>query len=181
MDSLKKYHPESQIHSLRVGLISIELGSEIFSKRKDLKTIGYAGFLHDIGKLDVPENILSAESTLSPLEKDIMKTHPYSGLKILNSFHDERVGKVVVAHHEFKKDPYPRKGLDRRKVQRGEDRRAYDKTIEEMAQIVAISDLYDALLYPRAYRGALKKQVARSILRTQYTGHETYLERILRK
>ena len=77
--ALKAHHYETYQHSLRVGLLSIDLGYENFDLEEDLKILGSAGLLHDIGKLKVPLSILTKEAELTEEERTILSAHPRWG------------------------------------------------------------------------------------------------------
>ncbi|MGH7541000.1 MAG: HD-GYP domain-containing protein [Gemmatimonadota bacterium] len=110
--------------------------------------VAYGFFLHDIGKVGVPESILCKAGSLTELEWIVMRSHPNQGAKILEPipFMGEAV-EIVRSHHEhWDGGGYP-KGL------RGEQ-------IPLAARIFAIADSFDAMTSDRPYRSALTMEEA---------------------
>ncbi len=181
LQRLKRHDKETYEHSLRVGMLCIDLGYSNALERVDLRNLGYSGSLHDIGKIEVPQNILTKKSRLNQKELEIMSGHPRWGFLELQDFKPEVVREIVVAHHEYKIKPYPRTGNKRRRMKRGQERRRFDKNISILAQIVAVSDIYDALANRRAYKKPLDSSDIKNLLKEQYTGNVKYIEQILRR
>jgi len=181
--SLRRHHYETQRHSVRVGLFAVDLGYENSFGLGELKLLGYAGLLHDVGKLDIPEEILNKPTALNQSERAIIDVHPRLGFLALEDFGDDLVRQVVVAHHEYKKNPYPRGKKDRRKTMRlGDvDRRTSNRLISILAQIVAVSDIYDALTHRRTYKSALPRDKVEETLREHFIGDKNYIEQVLRE
>ena len=92
------------------------------------------------------------------------------------------IKQILVAHHEYQNKPYPRNGIDRRKIERsGSDRRSNRSQAAVLAQIVAVADMFDALASQRSYKEALKKSDTETILRNQFTGDALYIDQVLRR
>ena len=182
LDTLKEHHPETYHHSMRVGVLCLDIGLELGLGQPELTLLGYAGLLHDIGKRKIPEGILSKSSVLSSQEKEIMETHPRLGLLELADEGFEVVRAVVVSHHEFKVNPYPRQGKDRRRGRQNQSGRREESALSaRMGEIVAIADIYDALSNRRAYKPALPKDKVEEVLREQFTGDERLIESVLQR
>lgn len=110
--------------------------------------IAYGFFLHDIGKVGVPEHVLRKSGPLDELEWEVMRTHPMVGAQIVEpiSFLGEAV-EIVRSHHErFDGAGYPR-GLV------GEE-------IPLAARIFAVADSFDAMTSDRPYRSAMPIEAA---------------------
>ena len=120
-------------------------------KRSGISEI--AALLHDIGKVGVPDDILMKAGVLSDAERHVMKLHPNYGSAILRSIPGfEQVSRLVLHHHErWDGQGYP-DGLI------GED-------IPVGSRIIAISDMYDAMINERSYRPALEMDEALDRLR----------------
>ena len=173
LSNLEVHHSETYAHSLRVGLLSIDLGYENFTYEDDLKNLGRAGLLHDIGKLKVPINILSKEGELTEEELGILSNHPRLGFLELKEIDYGLVRKIVVAHHEYKPNSYPRKN-DENKNERG--KREYDPFVSVCSQIVAVSDMFDALASRRVYKPRFELPKIEEILKKQFKGDQKYVD-----
>jgi diguanylate cyclase (GGDEF)-like protein/putative nucleotidyltransferase with HDIG domain len=135
-------------HLKRVQIYAVEMAKELQLSDAEIKAVEAAALLHDIGKLAVPEYIISKPGRLTPEEFDKMKIHPVVGAEIL-----ERVSfpypvvPVVRSHHEkYDGSGYP-DGL------RGEE-------IPIGARILSAVDCLDALASDRQYRRAVPLEEA---------------------
>ncbi|MDD6811542.1 MAG: response regulator [Lachnospiraceae bacterium] len=137
-------------HSQRVADYSLAIAKRMGKSEEEQKTIYYAGLLHDVGKIRVPEEVINKPGKLTEEEFDQIKVHPVSGYHILKDIHeDERVAYGAKYHHErYNGKGYPN-GLE------GEN-------IPEIARIIGVADAYDAMASNRSYRNALPQQVVRS-------------------
>lgn len=135
-------------HSARVAWLALQVGRRLGLGRNDLKELEMACFLHDIGKIKIPDMILAKAGRLDAREIEIMRQHPIYGAEILrlsDSLHPYIP--AVLHHHEWYNGegyPYGLKGSD----------------IHLHAQIVAIADAYDAMTSSRPYRRRLSKREA---------------------
>lgn len=168
LDRLKSYHLETYEHSARVSLLSTDVGIDNSLPDCDLRILSYGGLLHDIGKLGISLELLSKQSALEPSERCIISQHPRLGFIYLEDFNQD-VRKIVVGHHEWKKDPYPRKT----------HRQNEDERIQNLTQIVAACDIYDALASKRSYKDPMKKEEIEKIMLEQYKGDQKYVEQVL--
>jgi diguanylate cyclase (GGDEF)-like protein/putative nucleotidyltransferase with HDIG domain len=130
-------------HLRRVRVYAVEIGKDMGLSKPDLEALRAAALLHDIGKLAVPEHIISKPGRLTPEEFEKMKIHPVVGAEIL-----ERVSfpypvvPLVRAHHErWDGSGYP-DGLKGHQIPLG-------------ARILAAVDCLDAMAADRQYRRAL--------------------------
>ncbi len=135
-------------HLERVQVYALEIGKELGLGQEDLEALRAASLLHDIGKLAVPEHIISKPGRLTPEEFDKMKIHPVVGAEILERVRfPYPVAPMVRSHHEkWDGTGYP-DGL------RGEQ-------IPIGARILAAVDCLDALASDRQYRRALPLEEA---------------------
>ena len=130
-------------HVRRVQVYAREMARELGLSESERRALEAASLLHDIGKLAVPEHIISKPGKLTPEEFEKMKVHPIVGAEILDSVRfPDPVVPIVRAHHErWDGSGYP-DGL------RGED-------IPIGARIVSAVDCLDALASDRQYRRGL--------------------------
>ena len=130
-------------HLDRVHTYAVEIAKDLHMSEDEIQALGAAALLHDIGKLAVPENIISKPGKLTPEEFDKMKIHPVVGAEILERVQfPYPVVPIVRAHHEkWNGSGYPL-GL------KGEQ-------IPMAARILSVVDCLDALSSDRQYRRAL--------------------------
>ena len=182
IDSLQTYHPETYEHSLRVAELAVKLGIENEHAEKDQRLLGYSGLLHDIGKKCIDKTVLDKPTVLDADERRVITAHTRLGYLLLNTV-DSSVRQIIVAHHEFKKNPYPRKGTDRRVKtflpRTSAERRMTKPKIITLAQMLAAADIYDALANTRTYKPALEREEIEKIMKQQYTGEQKYAEQAL--
>ncbi|MFA9378558.1 MAG: HD-GYP domain-containing protein [Lachnotalea sp.] len=130
-------------HSMSVSLICKIFGDWLHMSEEDCQQLKIAGFLHDIGKVKIPKEILTKKDKLTRIEYEIMKKHTEFGYDILkNKNLDERIKLATLMHHE-KCDGtgYPNK--------------LKGNQIDDFAKIIAIADAYEAMTSTRCYREAL--------------------------
>lgn len=139
-------------HLQRVQLYAVEIGKMMGLAGNELKALQAASLLHDIGKLAVPEHIISKPGKLTPEEFEKMKIHPTVGAEILDRVEfPYPVSPVVRAHHEkWNGTGYPN-GLSGEEIPIG-------------ARILSAVDCLDALASDRQYRRALSLDQALEIV-----------------
>jgi putative two-component system response regulator len=139
-------------HSERLVEYAEQLGVSLGLGDEDLRELRLACWLHDVGKIKVPESILLKPGPLDPEESRIMQEHPIVGEKICAPLKPLRRILPVIRHHHEKMDGsgYP-DGI------RGE-------AIPLKARILQVADIYDALTTHRPYRGALPPEEALQII-----------------
>ena len=142
-------------HLRRVQTYARQIGSDLGLSHSEMDAIRAAAMLHDIGKLAVPEQILSKPGRLTPEEFEKMKIHPVVGAEILDRVHfPYPVVPIVRSHHEkWDGSGYP-DGL------RGE-------AIPIGARILAAVDCFDALTSDRPYRRAVSPEDAMEHLKSE--------------
>jgi diguanylate cyclase (GGDEF)-like protein/putative nucleotidyltransferase with HDIG domain len=113
--------------------------------------VRYAGIVHDVGKIGVPDAILCKPGALTPEEEAEMRKHPEIGARILAGSDLSDISAWVVAHHERPDGSGYPLGLSRDEI-----------PLE--AQIIAVADAYEAMTNDRVYRSALPPVVAQNEL-----------------
>jgi putative nucleotidyltransferase with HDIG domain len=131
-------------HCLRVCVLAISLGRELGLMEGELIDLGISGFLHDVGKTRVPDNVLNKPGRLTNEEYDLMKSHSIHGKDILLSMSGVPPIAVDVAytHHE-------------RVDGQGYPRKLPDNKISQSAKIICIVDAFDAMTSVRVYKKAM--------------------------
>jgi putative nucleotidyltransferase with HDIG domain len=144
---------ETEGHCKRVMVFTLEIAKSMGIESSKLPQLARAAFLHDIGKMAIPDRILRKPGPLTADERTIMRTHCDIGYKMLIRIPFLReAAEIVLAHQEyFDGTGYPR-GL------RGE-------AIPLGARIFAIADALDAMISDRPYRSALSVEHAREEIR----------------
>jgi putative nucleotidyltransferase with HDIG domain len=134
--------PYTAGHSQRVQRIAVALGQELGLGREQLDVLRFAGLFHDIGKLGVPDAILTKPDRLTELEFEIVKRHPEDGARIIGRLHRLHAAVPAILHHHERWDGqgYPH-GL-----------RAGAIPVE--AAIVGLADALDAMTTDRPYSSA---------------------------
>jgi putative nucleotidyltransferase with HDIG domain len=129
-------------HTRGVALRAVQVGEELGLAPVRLRELAVGGLLHDVGKLAVPNEILQKPGALTDEEFDVIKRHPEVGAELVRELgFSAQVARLVMDHHErLDGSGYPR-GLG-----------APDLDIE--TRIMAVCDVFDALLSHRVYRDA---------------------------
>ena len=140
---------ETEGHSKRVTAYTLALGRAVGLPEPQLRIVGRGAFLHDIGKMAIPDAILSKPAKLTPEERAVMRTHTELGYQMIRKIpYLQEAAEIVYSHQEhFDGSGYPR-GL------RGEE-------IHIGARIFAIADTFDAITSNRPYRKANSMEAAR--------------------
>ena len=140
-------------HSDRVGLLANEIAIQLGCSAELTRQIKVASILHDIGKIVIPEHILSKKDHLTPAEYREIKRHPTAAVEIIQHVdYFKDVIPLVESHHEWY------------------DGRGYPNQLEgEMiplgARVLAVADAYDAMTCPRPYRVCLSTEQAAQALK----------------
>ncbi len=145
---------ETGSHIKRVGLYCEQMAKVLGWSPDDVEMIRMAAPMHDVGKIGIPDAILQKPGRLSDAEFEVMKTHTTIGARMLAGSDSpmlQMAEEIALSHHErWDGGGYPHG--------------ASGLSIPEVARIVAIVDVYDAISHDRVYRPALpEKEVLRII------------------
>ena len=130
------------VHSLNVSVLSMSLAEAVGVPREDVKDIGEAALLHDVGKAYTPAEVLQKPGKLTPEEWEIIKRHPEDGARIIlrSGGQTEFAAVVAYEHHlTWQGGGYPKLRYPRRP--------------HPVSQLVQICDVFDALRTERPFRG----------------------------
>jgi putative two-component system response regulator len=135
--------PYTEGHCERLALNAVELGRHLGLDEDSIVALRRGGYLHDLGKIAVPDEILKKGSDLTPDEWKIMKLHPVTGENICKPLKSLRLVLPIIRHHHERPDGsgYP-DGL-----RAGE--------IPLLPRILQVVDVYDALRTARPYKPAI--------------------------
>src|ERR1700677_2689891 len=141
-DALDLKDAETEGHSKRVTAFTIAIARALELPQERVRIIARGAFLHDIGKMAIPDAILRKPGRLSPEEQATMREHAYLGYQILRKIPFlQEAADIVYSHQErFDGSGYPR-GLRSDQIPLG-------------ARIFAIADTFDAMTSDRPYRAA---------------------------
>jgi len=156
-DALDLKDAETQNHTRRVTAFTIAIAREMGVPREQILIIARGAFLHDFGKMAIPDSILRKPGKLDDHEREIMKEHCYHGYQMLKKipFLAEAC-EIVYSHQEhFDGKGYPR-GLKGTEIPLG-------------ARIFSVADTLDAIISDRPYRPARTLAEARKEIQ-DYTG-----------
>jgi putative nucleotidyltransferase with HDIG domain len=154
-ESLVEKDPSTEEHTRRVALLAVRVGEELGLAPGRLRTLAIGGLLHDIGKLSVPSEILCKPGALADEEFAVIRKHPAWGDELLGTLgFGARVRRLVLDHHE-------------RLDGSGYPRRLEAAAIDLDTRILAVCDVYDALISTRVYRDAWTHERALGLLREE--------------
>ena len=144
---------ETAGHSQRVCRYSLEIARAMEWPDKDLESLARGAYLHDIGKLGIPDAILLKPGPLTPDERSLMQQHVQIGFDIVKDIPFlADVAEIILMHHErFDGSGYPR-GLQGEEILPG-------------ARIFAVADTLDAITSDRPYRRASSFEVGLETIR----------------
>jgi putative two-component system response regulator len=139
-------------HSDRLAHYAVAVGQALGVDARTVQALRLGGYLHDLGKITVPDSILLKPGLLDAQERTQMQAHPIAGSNLIQGLRGLDLVRPIVRHHHERLDGsgYP-DGLKGEAIPLG-------------ARIISCVDVYDALLCPRPYRPALPQSEAVSVL-----------------
>jgi putative two-component system response regulator len=144
--------PYTGDHCERLAHYAVELGKHLQLDNESLTALKRGGYLHDIGKISVPDEILKKGSNLSPEEWRIMRQHPVTGENICKPLRSFRaVLPIIRYHHEHVNGSGYPDGLR-------------DGAIPLLARVLQVVDVYDALRTARPYKPALSHEMSQQTM-----------------
>lgn len=165
---------ETSGHVQRVGSIAAELyqrwaeamqldPEKVMAQKSRLRL---AAMLHDVGKVGIPDGVLKKPGRLTPEERQIMEGHAALGASLFDGMGTEieRLARQIALHHHAKWDGTGYTGSSEIQTLSGRD-------IPLGARIVAIADVYDALVSRRCYKDAWQPEMAFDVLRKDAGSH----------
>ncbi len=138
---LKTADDYTYMHSVAVCALMVALGRQMGLGDEETKAAGFAGLLHDVGKMAIPMDVLNKPGKLTDEEFAIVKRHPEEGLRLLNEsgVTDAAAIDVCIHHHEKTNGTGYPYGLN-------------DTQISRLAKMGAVCDVYDAITSNRPYK-----------------------------
>jgi putative two-component system response regulator len=143
----------TEAHSCRISRLATAVGQQLDLDADEIRALEWGGYLHDVGKIGIPDAILLKPGALTSSEAQLIKAHTVIGDRLCGGLRS--LGKVrpIIRHHHERLDGsgYP-------------DRLRGDE-IPLLAQIVSVADAFDAITTDRPYRAARSVQDAFDELR----------------
>lgn len=150
MQALAVNDPETYRHCCRVGEMSRKLAKDAGLNSYQQKVAEFSGLLHDIGKMGIPQQIITKPSRLDDSEMDIMRSHPVLSEQIVNP----------LAKSEFFKELLPGiRGHHERVDGNGYPDKLFGDQISLVSRVILVVDTYDAMSQTRAYRKGLPNDI----------------------
>jgi putative two-component system response regulator len=145
--------PSTEGHCDRLTAYATMLGTHLELTTADLDALHRGAFLHDVGKIAIPDRVLLKPGRLTREEYDLMKRHPVIGDQLCETVRSLEAVRPIVRHHHERADG------------RGYPDGLIGDEIPLLAQIVSIVDVFDALTTERPYRKALTPATAYQMMR----------------
>jgi putative two-component system response regulator len=147
--------PYTYGHCARLSRYAVALGCALSVDEELSRALRLGGYLHDLGKIAVSDQILLKPGRLTPDERRLIETHPAAGADVVRGMHSLEPVRPIIRHHHERWDGtgYP-------------DRLA-GEAIPLGARIMAVVDVYDALTTVRPYKQALARAEAAETLRRE--------------
>jgi len=145
---LQLHERDGRGHAMRVARLAVAVADELGVADADIAGLECGAMLHDVGKLDMPAEILSKPAPLTDAEWKVMRTHPQVGYELVNKLpRFSHCAAIVLAHHEaFDGSGYPY-GLKGNQIPFG-------------ARILTIADSYDSMTHPHTQRPSMPAEMA---------------------
>ena len=148
-------------HISRMSYLSVFIAEKIGLSEKDIQHILFAAQMHDVGKIGIPDSILSKNGKLTTKEFEIIKTHCIIGARILSNSTSEILQlaeSIALTHHEkWNGEGYPN--------------RLSGEEIPIAGRIVALADVFDALVSKRPYKEPFSIEKSCNIIRKERGKH----------
>src|SRR5438270_2932937 len=144
---LREFDEYTTTHSLNVSVLVMALAEFLELAPQDVRTFGIAGLLHDLGKVNIPQEILNKPGKLTDQERQVMQNHPVEGAKlIIESGRRLDLAAAVAHEHHIMINGH------------GYPTRHYHRDCHKASNLVHVCDVYDALRTKRPYRDSWESE-----------------------
>lgn len=161
LSSLADYDYYTYYHSVRVAAYAVAIAVSMGqSDMEVLRQIALGGIFHDIGKKEIPPNVLNKNGALTDNEWKLMRSHPVLGHQQISETILSHVSREIILHHHEKRNGrgYPH-GLDQ-------------NSILPEVQIATLADVFDALTSSRAYQSRRTRYEALDLIKHRMLGDD---------
>ncbi|MFQ5917715.1 MAG: HD-GYP domain-containing protein, partial [Candidatus Binatia bacterium] len=145
LGTIKDYDDYTYSHSVNVAVLSLCLGNRIGLSRSSLEHLGICGLFHDLGKVEIPREIVTKPGELSEEEWEVIQKHPLSSVRQILRLHASHDLKSMILlapfEHHIKHD-----------LTGGYPKVHFKREVSLFGRILHIADVYDAITAPRIYR-----------------------------
>jgi putative two-component system response regulator len=145
--------PYTAGHCVRLASCAMEFGERLGLGAEELKALRLGGFLHDLGKIAVPDGVLLKAGPLNADERRLMEEHPAAGDRLVLPMRTLGLVRPIIRHHHERWDG------------RGYPDRLGEQEVPLLARLMAIVDVYDALCTQRPYKTPFGEEDALRSLR----------------
>lgn len=154
-NAIAKKDKSTNLHNYRVTIYSIALAKELNISKVYIEKLIIGSFLHDLGKIAIPDNVLLKNGPLTEEEMIVMKTHVTEGAAILGDGEISKLASdVILFHHEkYSGSGYPF--------------HISGENIPKVSRIFSIVDVFDALTSERTYKPALSLEDSLTIMKSE--------------
>jgi HD-GYP domain-containing protein (c-di-GMP phosphodiesterase class II) len=158
-NAIAKRDNETNEHNYRVTLFSVRTAEEMNLPEKEIARLLKGAFIHDVGKIAIPDNILLKPGKLDDVEYTLMRTHVNEGVDVVNDvdWFDDAMDVIRCHHEKFDGTGYPN-GL------KGDE-------IPIIARIFSVTDVFDALISDRPYKKGFSYEESMQIIRDDTSTH----------
>ncbi len=141
LTSIRNVESYDYTHAVNLSLLAIMLGRRLKLSKKEIRLLGYAGLLHDIGKTKIPDEVINKKGKLNKNEFELIKKHPIHSYQLIKKcdYIPVEVANAVLMHHERTDGSGYPLGLKSNKI-------------TYYAKILAILDTYDAMTSDKIYK-----------------------------
>lgn len=144
--------PYTAGHCVRLATMALEFGERLGLSEEELGALRLGGFLHDLGKIAVPDGILLKPGPLTADERRIIQEHPTAGDRLAMPMRTLALVRPIIRHHHERVDGH------------GYPDQLTGKETPLLARVMAIVDVYDALRTQRPYKPAMEETEALRII-----------------
>jgi len=136
-------------NAVNVAILSVKIAGALGYEPMKLEEVALAGLLHDLGMFVLPDTLVYKSGALTEAELQDMRAHPEHGARLFEAFETAypRVGRVIQQEHE-------------RQDGSGYPNRLPGDQVDEMAFVIGLADMFDALMSPRPYRRGMSPHLA---------------------